>query len=291
MSRPPRRRGFVLVMSLAILSVAALSLVGIARRSLALASQVTITQETLQRRWGLITLERALLAQADALLESAAPAYEGEGVRWPMPARIEAEFVWGGLEFQVCLADEDAKGNLNALYRRGHQFAERAAAQALREGMASGLSLALAPTSPQSGARARPFPSWGQIYEFNGGASADPEVELERALRWVTCWGSGRLNLKRATNEVVALVLGAEFGEGVARSVLAARQRSDCNLDVIQQVAELNTRQQSRFRQLASDQSRSYSLWASVSNGKRRWTQLVVEEERDAQQGRVRFVW
>ena len=63
-----RRGGFVLLMSLMLIVLAALLLAGLARHSLSVGSQSYETRQELQRRWGTMSLSRAVLYRADQVL-------------------------------------------------------------------------------------------------------------------------------------------------------------------------------------------------------------------------------
>src|ERR1700733_12403728 len=108
-----RRGAFVLVMVLALLTVCALCLAGLARRSMDAGEQAATARTDLQRRWGIISCQRTYLPLARDLLEAEANALPAQARVWPLPSSVSVEFVLGDLHFSVLLADEDAKANLN----------------------------------------------------------------------------------------------------------------------------------------------------------------------------------
>ena len=87
------RDAFVLVMVLVLLVVAALSLAGVARRSLESAEEAATAQEDLQRRWGVLSVLRLYLPSAESLMEAEAKKQAAQGQGWPFPASVSGEFV------------------------------------------------------------------------------------------------------------------------------------------------------------------------------------------------------
>src|SRR5262249_55555123 len=110
------RRGYVLVLTLGLITLAAISLTGLARYSLALASSTEDATEELQRRWGLLTIRHVLIERAAEILDAQLAPGQQVGPPWPKPSVVTAKFSLGGQQFEVELADEDAKTNLNILY-------------------------------------------------------------------------------------------------------------------------------------------------------------------------------
>ena len=66
--RSTRRRGFVLLMVLVLIAIAAMILAGIARHSLGLALEASDARQSLQDRWATVSLERAVLGRVDKIL-------------------------------------------------------------------------------------------------------------------------------------------------------------------------------------------------------------------------------
>src|SRR5580698_10084320 len=95
-----RRRGFVLLMILVLLAVAASVLGGICRLSLGNALAATQDAEELQHRWGVLSCEATLLPHAEFLLQNA------EAARHRPVAAIDLQFKLGGQDFSCRIADE-----------------------------------------------------------------------------------------------------------------------------------------------------------------------------------------
>jgi len=113
--RVRQRSGYVLIMTLVMIVIAALSLAGLARRSLLLANESIIAQRELQRYWGTQSCRHLLLDQANAIFENLeAPHAEGE-LPWPAPRQLTASVTLAGMTYRLWLGDEDAKLNLNTL--------------------------------------------------------------------------------------------------------------------------------------------------------------------------------
>jgi hypothetical protein len=229
-----RRGAFVLVMVLALLTVCALCLAGLARRSLEASEQAASAQTDLQRRWGIVSCERTYLPLAKDVLEAEAAKLPAQGQVWPLPASVSAQFDFGELHFSVLLADEDAKANLNAISRSNPDGIGTVAS--LLESMmagAEGLAVNIQPLPTQNSANqaangssrsTNAFRSWGQIFESpNGGCPGDFAARLRDATRDITCWGSGRVNIARASDEAIRLVCGNQITPDILAKLLAHR--------------------------------------------------------------------
>ena len=128
-------RGYVLLLTLFLLVIAAVAMVGVARASMNRALAAVDARRDLQQRWGTLSAARALLPRAATVIDAA----EGRAGH-PLPA-VAATVELGGESFTLTFADEQAKANLNALYAAGKRpAAERAARDA-----SSGLSVRLRP--------------------------------------------------------------------------------------------------------------------------------------------------
>src|SRR3954469_11264965 len=105
----PRRRGYALLMVLLVLALAAAALAGVCRLSLEKAVRASRAAEDLQRRWGVITCRSVLLPRAEDVLSAA----QADGPT----AETRREIRLGDLSFTLVFGDEQAKANVNLLYR------------------------------------------------------------------------------------------------------------------------------------------------------------------------------
>ena len=108
-------RGYVLLVVMAV-SVLVITVLGtLAKVSLRRGLEAADAERSLQKRWGALTLERAMLANAAKVFEVQEElAKLTPGV--PPPATIRAALTLRGVTFDLLLGDEDAKLNLNSFY-------------------------------------------------------------------------------------------------------------------------------------------------------------------------------
>ena len=95
---PSRSRGYVLVMTLALLVLCATMLVTVSRASMRHALAARSAQEDLQRRWGALSCRKAVLQNAEALLSAAEARHKK-----PIPVLATAVRL-GDVEFEFAAA-------------------------------------------------------------------------------------------------------------------------------------------------------------------------------------------
>ncbi|MCA9040839.1 MAG: hypothetical protein KDA65_10865 [Planctomycetaceae bacterium] len=276
------RDGFVLVMALGLILIAGLILAGVARQSLALATEVAHAQEELQRRWGAISTQRLLLPHAEEVLEGlATPVDPKYPPRWPLPARLEGEFSLGKLLFQVELVDEETKIDLNKLYYRDQQKLNRVVNDQLFNKGSYSLSKQLL-IQPSSTRQRQPvlFYSWGQVFRIPEDLSPDQTAhEIRAVTSGVTLWGSGRLNIRRADDETIRQQAEQELPAQLIDQIIFARAEPGITkLDEVLEQVDLKGIERSTARQLFSDQSQSHALWIRVQSSRQTWTQLTLDQ-------------
>jgi hypothetical protein len=279
MSNPPHRRGFVLLMALALIAVASISLAGLARHSLRLAREATQAQEDLQRRWGILSCQRRLLEVADDLLELQAQAGAEPRRGGPAPSVVMGEFTLGGLQFTVRLADESAKANLNAIRERRPEGAARVAQAALAGASVSGVGGQVILWTSETPADEDRLVGWGQVFELTGPRAAQAGHQwIEQATRDITIWGGGRLNLRRASDTAVAFACESALPEPTVRKLLELRRAGQwTSLEELLRRLGLPGRELGRWRRLLTDSSDCHSLWVTTTSRSRRSTSLTVD--------------
>src|SRR6185295_2157818 len=105
----PKRKGYILLTTLALLVLSSTLLVTLARSSIARTLQARQSIEDLQRRWGQISTQRALLPHAESILANQ------ERLHQRAFATYRASVQLGAQVFDLVLADEQARTNVNAL--------------------------------------------------------------------------------------------------------------------------------------------------------------------------------
>jgi len=279
-----QQSGYVLIMTLVIITIAALSLAGLARRSLLLASESIAAERELQRYWGANSCRRFLLDQAGKIFENLeTPHAEGE-LPWPAPRQFAANIQLAGMTYRMWLSDEDAKLNLNALTARLPQQRRVLLAQLTgHQNLLQRASLQLTPdTSLTAKRQKRWFSSWGQMVDIsvrNTGA-IDSLMELAKEL---TCWGSGKLNIRRVSDQTLVLVAGKLVNQQVAQKLLEARTAAtDIEWKELVKSLALRRRDALALRTWFSDKSTCYSLWLELDDGQRRWYHQWVQGDRSS---------
>lgn len=318
------RGGYVLVMTLGLLVLAATLLVGVGRASVRRALEARLEQAELQRRWGTASCRQAVLPYASEILARA----EAERNR-PVPV-LRASVELSGRRYDLIVADEQAKANVNALLERGDK---RGAEARIREAMSgSGLGNALnlrpEPLPPRAGAVAgatsQPAgnvdpPRWisgfGQVFDDVGPErllGRDGNAPVER----LTCWGSGAVNLMRVSDASLRLAASplmsnleigrlidarnAGFAPRTKKAPLAAGIRpgavagnGTANLDAAARLlAEARVDPKVRRVVAVTSTSTCFSLWVVSRDGRRAWYRLYVSDASNPKEPHVdAFAW
>lgn len=285
------RRGYVLMMTLALIVIAALATAGIARRSLQLANEAVQAQTALQHRWGATSCRRLLLDRAEEIFLRTEAEREKKGLPLPSPAILSAQVQLGGATYRLWLADEDAKANINAITARLPSKRR----QILSALASSRIPFQLRPEERFEGARRKQwFSSWGQIVDLGPiweMAPLDPLIELASQL---TCWGGEKLNIRRASDKSVLVLATQLINPQIARKLIASRaETSDGKLDPLLRTLALKRKDESVLKSWFTDRSSCYSLWLELDDGGRRWYHQWVLGDRTAgtQGSYLSFTW
>jgi hypothetical protein len=272
----PARRGHILPLTLAILAIAGGVMARVCRDGMMRSLAVAREEQELQRDWAVRSCQSTVLPRAGGLLVRAEQA-AGRPV-----LRLERDVFLCGRVYHLTIADEQAKANINLLYARDRNQAERAARTAARAG--SGLIVRLRPLTSRV-ARTGPtdtpplaFDSMGQVFVETGDAPA-----VRTAARGLTCWGGGKLNWRRASRDSLGQVLAGhpDLARQVLRQQAAGKDGSfAAALDALQ----VSAAKRSEFDKLFTEGTNAQSLWI-VSQGA---ASLSVRENLD--EGRTRVI-
>jgi hypothetical protein len=286
------RRGYALLLVLLVLAVAAAATAGVCRISLRKALHARRAEEDLQRRWAVVSCRAALLPRADSVLaraerEGAAPA-----------AEVRRDVRLGGETLTLVFGDEQAKANVNLLYRAaGAGGTERAVRRLIAT---ANVDVELRPLPARPGATSDddplpPFESFGQVFARAtpreligpaGGRSPVPAAVL-------TCWGDGTLNFRRASAEAVREVAAPHAGAALANRLVQLRDKHP-GLDaaaVLDQVKLSDTAREA-LEEVLVDESACFSLWIITRSADRTGYDLAVLDESSGEPGRpVVFSW
>jgi hypothetical protein len=240
-----------------------------------LATSAGQAADDLQRRWGLLSVRHVLLGRAAEILEAQVPDEQASLPPWPKPSHVSASFRLGGQRFSVTLADEDAKVDLNTIYTRKRDRLRPAIRQLRRDSNSAAPDVRLMPNANSRS----PFSSWGEVFELASvPIGNDVSATLASLSAEMTCWSSGRLNLRRASDdairEIASLALrGKEVGE------LIQNRKNWGGQGVEELLDELGLRrpQYLAARRLLDTESRDFSLWVEVEDGQRSSSYLYVD--------------
>ena len=195
--RTSRKNGYVLVLTLGVITLASIALASLARYSLQHAAAANESAADLQKRWGIWSVRHVLLSQADEILDAQVPDELAGEPPWPKSASIAAEFELAGSRYSISIADEDAKLNLSTLHARKR---ERLLPAIQRLGAQSQAPMPTVHLRPDGSGRDA-FRSWGQVFDLDAVPSTGRAIQAIGS--HLTCWGNGRLNVRRADDTVL----------------------------------------------------------------------------------------
>lgn len=304
-SRPRSRCGFVLLVVLAAIIVVGLALTSTARRGLNATISAIEAQKSLQRRWGMTSCQRAILPAAQSLFDvSDRTTRRQRGKKTAFPAVLEDRVMLGDQTFDLLVADEDAKANLNAIYDASDiQTCERALSRLT--GPLESRSVQLTPerasTNQQSAKKSRAsaskledpnseidsspdsiapaFRSWGEVFDLvQLHRLAGDDRQLAKMTRQLSLFGTGRLNVFRAKDETILAVCSAVVREGLAQRVLSkVRETSLGEVRLVLDQTVTNEIDRRDLQKLLGDSSNSFSIWIEVSSKSVRQQRLAIQ--------------
>ncbi|WP_010583129.1 type II secretion system protein GspK [Schlesneria paludicola] len=283
-SEPPpislQRRGFVLVMVLVLILVTSITAAGFARKSFELARTVADAQEDLQRRWGMRSLERLALANPANFLDGIDVSRSNVRQLWPLRQIVDVNLTLGELRFVVRLSDEDAKIDLNTLARRERDPQNLLSSVTQQAAGPSGLPVAVRwpPRDPEN-EKAVAFQTWEQVFDLRGESQADEIIgRLQAATVQLTCWGTGKLNLSRAQDSTVRLLLTGAVSENSISRVLGVRRQGGFeDIDTLVKKINLNNKDEAVLKRLLAVDSKRFAVWITVQSARRTWASLTID--------------
>jgi hypothetical protein len=279
-----RRHGFVLVMALALIALVGLLLCAAARLSLRRSLEAIDAEEDLQRRWGSISAQRLLMDHVDMFFPNPVPESESaEGVPESIP-RVETPLLLSvqlrQMRFRILLADEDAKVNLNTVHQEfSPAFVQTVVSTLSGRGSHANLLVSLRPGRIRpNDADARAFETWEQIFDLaNAKDLSRAAMSLPEVSRDFTCWGSGMLNIHRASPMAVRSLCGAIISNADVEQLLtAARHLPHAKLaDILNRIL-IRERARRRLERLLTDRSTCFSIWINMVSEKGCWNEFHV---------------
>jgi hypothetical protein len=272
---PAPRSGYALLLVLVTLTICAVALLELTSRSQQVQMDSLERLQGLQTRWGRLSCNRVLLREVATLFEAIEQSQTTTEDNQPgeFPTVLRESIQLGNQLFTIVLADESAKLNLNALRRWGRPGTTT---QLLRQ--------ALGPSSFRSlrdlerSTPSADLASWGEVFDLSqlravGGSDRDL-VELTRGL---TLWGTGELNLRRASAQSLELACKAVVTDGLARRIVERRSESPTlNTDLLLRQTVLNETDRAQLELILGDGSNAFSVWIECAAGNQRSLQFCV---------------
>jgi hypothetical protein len=289
------RQGYVLVMTLVLITLVGIALSQVAQQGLELVHEANTKQESVQQKWALHGLRLAVLDRADEILAAQAMRRGDDLQPWPEPHELALELPLGKLRFRLLLADEDAKAHLRHS-DKAHDSAQLRRTISLLAPELSAMSVSLRPYAwSPTAAGSRQIESWGQVFEQGVSADASGTARLLRdGTHSISCWGGDRLNLRRAPDRVVDAVLQDHLSTKELKLLMELRRKRPgaLPLDELLQQLGLGSEEYFELRQRVSEHGTSYTLWIeSDSRGAARFQLLVRNPGGSGSPRRVSFEW
>jgi type II secretory pathway pseudopilin PulG len=300
-----KKRGFVLLMVLVAIMIVGVALTATARKSLLASLAAIDEQKTMQRRWGMFSCQRTLLPAASGIFEvSDQKSKKQRGKQIAFPAVIEDRIVLGGQAIDLLLADEDAKANLNAIYDAGgtqeceitlNRLTGAMDSRSVRllpnrvsqknlafERQKSGESILGENTSSKEASQvndAPAFRSWGEVFDLiKVNRFAGDDRQVAKMTKNVTIFGSGRLNVFRASDDAVLAVCNCVAQEGLSKRVLLKiRETFLGEIRLILERSVTNSKDREGLIALLSSSSSSFSLWMEATDKNSRQQRLAIQ--------------
>ncbi len=309
------RDGYILLMVMVLLIVMATVLTTIATRSLQTSQEAIVSATQFQQRVGIASCQAAFLPNANSIFNKLDDLERTSRSRRREPRHIIAESViLGDQRFDLVLADENAKVNLNTMY---HKIGKAKTNQQLRSQLSINefRALRLTPavganvdnsarskaseskSKAKSGSNAQTsdsdllaatpvesailpaFRSWGEVFAFERLAEQTPAKQMRLDFtNSMTLWGSGQVNINHASEQTVRTVAELVISPPEAKKLVGKMMKSD-SVD-IQTTLELETIKPSEKKALSSllgKYSYAYSLFVDVVTLQGRSRKLFVE--------------
>jgi hypothetical protein len=259
-----KRSGFILVVTLVMIAMAGILLTGVCRHSLAMSVAVHESSERIQKRWGAASCQRVVFSMAREILSDVIARGDGHEIVRPVPTSSLSQ-VLGGMEFELVLADEQAKVNVNLL---DANLDREQTARTLTGliGLAD-VEVSLRPlVAPNVAADGLAYKNWEQVFRARSAHATDYADQLTWATRHVTCWSPGsRLHVWAASDEAIRCVTGLVLSPiEIDRLIEERGVFSPGQLPKLLDSLDVTRRKRVLLERLLDDTSESVSLWITI---------------------------
>tara|TARA_B100000941_G_scaffold290202_1_gene271526 strand:- start:1369 stop:2331 length:963 start_codon:yes stop_codon:yes gene_type:complete len=264
-SRKRQSHGYVLVLALLLIAMAASVLAIMARRSIFDASDVLNAQTNLQHRWAAYSLEKSLLPHASKVMQTLLEKQEQPQDKEPV-TKVDFQLTLGGNAYQLTLSDEQSKANINQLLKNKGDAIQTAQAirSLLNDAQISDIpNISLSPHIWTNDPSSQSIQTLGQVFDSTTPQELCPfEAQNPCVMDFLTCWGDGKLNLHTAPEQVIKAVCIPLLGRGQIQKLLTARQGNpQLKIDKALTDAGVAKDQIEKVKPLFTDQSNCYALW------------------------------
>lgn len=290
------RRGVVLLVVLAAIVVAGVALSSLATQSVARVRQADDAAVAVQRRWAERSIERMMLRQAEGIFRRRDEA-AAAGIEVSSRHQVRLQLPFGEQMFDVIVADEDSKANLNLLYHAGDRRAVEQAIETLGGPGARSIATIRPLVPPQPIARteeradddgdeesavpplAPAFTTWADVFDIAAMRQQTGDARTLATLSGrMTLWGGGQLNVRRADAETLQSVIQAVVPEGQAR--LLVERLTDGGLSDLGLLIDRTVKSPQRRRELKrmlGAASVSHSVWIESASPHGRTQSFAVQ--------------
>lgn len=289
-----RQSAFVLLMTLALVLLAGVMLAGVARRGMLESLEAQDAANELKRRWAIASCRVALLGNIDRILDEAERGEDRDGSpseryqNLPLPEyRVNCSLA--GIDYEFVFTDEQSKLNVNHLLEHGtigqaqsivtrlitYGGQEQEISSAIRLKTGTGAASIPGPSTSLTG-----IGSYSQIIDPVSPMMLLGTRQHPGLASTITCWGDGKINLRRASENVVKQACDHLLASQTISGILKARKSDPYQKlpDMLRTVRGLTDATQAKLAECLTDQSGCHGLWIIAHGAQRSWHTLAIIE-------------
>lgn len=285
---PGHSQGFALILTLVLLVIAATVFASVARVSYSKAIEVSHYERKLQQQWLIRSAQASVLDQAQSIFQNEKSPDREQGITLNIPTPrsdkhiIEINFEIAGNQIKLHLQDEQAKANLNTLLKDSKRQAVILKVRPILLNQQfvtqSQLHFDLRPVVDKHALKDVPkIGSLGQIFSIPENVRPD---DLRLMTKHVTSYGSGKLNIKRASPQPAQLMLDGIISPTLIHKLTQASPQSETtSIEYLLKNAALSRQEQQKVKDRIVTQSTCYSLWITMASEREQWSHWVVKDQ------------
>ncbi len=272
MNKSFEKKGFVLVVILAVLVIASVVMGSWAYRSGSEALRAGEYSRDIQRKWANLSCQKFLISGFDDFFDPAESDLDQPSVS------VDMEIKLSGMEYNLKISDEQAKANINSLFSTGDGELAATSINSLLSDIEN-------PPKMLAIKNAKKISSFDEVFDYE---NPDQLMGLER----LTCWGSGLLNYMRADKETLSVVTAGVLSETDVQKILDLRANGfEGNLAALCQQLELKDFQIAALKKILTDSSGCRSVWIKCQSDVRSWHRLYVEQTEEGSSRVLVYEW